>query len=243
MTYARTRLLRFLPIAALALTACHAAKLAVPSDVLGATEALEVTNRSSATGMFVNEDFEIGAFRVRGVDRSATRASKWSAGTTTQTTSDGGYTYRLEGGEVPLEGTCRSTSERTSGRDFLFGGTASIGRASFDCSCGPDARVGLQTGVSATIPVPNGESPLYTGNLLLGDKTFHVRSLHGFEGGASVLEPAGYRADKDGVPFAAVDVLAPGRVFLPREVTSIDRARLTCLLAGVMLYVPPRDRR
>jgi hypothetical protein len=229
---------------ALALAACHPARLAVPSDVAAATEVVDVKNRSGATGTFANEDFEIGELRVRGVDRSATSRTRWSVGTTTQSDYDGGYAFRLEGGEAPLEGECRYAGARTSAKDALFGGTFSTARESVDCACGADVRFGVQSGASASVPIPSGEDSRLTGHLVLGaGRTFTVRSLHGFEGGASVRAAAGYRVDKDGAPFAAVEVLTPGRVFLPRELAPADRARLTCLLAGMILYVPPSDRR
>ena len=242
MTLAPSAFARTVPVLALALAACHPARLAVPSDIAAATEAVDVQNRSGVTGMFANEDFEIGAYRVREVDRSATSGTRWSVGTTSQSDWDGGYSFRLEGGEAPLEGECRYAKSRTSAREALFGGTVSVGRESLDCACGADVRFGVQSGGSGSVPIPSGEESRLTGNLVLGDRSFKVRSLHGFEGGATVNAVAGYRVDGD-ASFAAVEVLTPGRVFLPRELAPADRARLTCLLAGMILYVPPSDRR
>jgi hypothetical protein len=244
MSRSSSRIARAVPalVYALALAACHLARLAVPSDVAAATEVVDVKNRSGATGMFANEDFEIGAYRVRGVDRSATSSTRWSVGTTTRSDYDGGYAFRLEGGEAPLEGECRYAGARTSAKDALFGGTVSVGRESLDCACGADVRFGVQSGGSASVPIPNGEQSRLTGHLVLGDRSLKVRSLHGYEGGATVSEVAGYRVDAD-ASFAAVEVLTPGRVFLPRELAPADRARLTCLLAGMILYVAPNDRR
>jgi hypothetical protein len=229
---------------ALALAACHPARLAVPSDVAAATEVVDVRNRSGATGMLANEDFEIGDLRVRGVDRSATSSMRWSAGSVSKSESDGGYTFRLEGGEAPLEGECRYANERASMRSALLMGNVSAASESLDCACGQDVRVRLRTNAGGATPFPSADDSRLTGHLLLdAGRTFTVRSLHGFEGGATVHVAAGYRVDRDGSPFAAVEVLAPGRVFLPRELAPADRARLTCLLTGMILYVPPSDRR
>jgi hypothetical protein len=242
MTLARTVLPRIAPLFPLALAACHPAKLAVPSDVAAATEVLEARNRSGASGMFVNEDFEIGEYRVRDVDRSAESRTRWSFGDASQTSGDGGYAYRLEGGDAPLEGACRYTNEKTSVRDGFLGGTVSTATQSFTCACGADARVDLKSGPGAGLSLFGRDESLFVGPLQLGGATYQARSLHGFEGGAKVPEAVGYRVDRDG-PFAAVDTLPPGRVFLPRSIAPADRAKLTCLLAGMMLYVAPSEHR
>lgn len=61
-----------LAIASVSLGACTPVRMTVPSDVQADSEVFEAKGRSWASGMLVDESFQIGPFAVKNVDRSAT---------------------------------------------------------------------------------------------------------------------------------------------------------------------------
>jgi hypothetical protein len=50
------------------------------------------------------------------------------------------------------------------------------------------------------------------------------------------MTKAGFRADLDGRPLGAVEVLHPGRIWLSRSLDDTERRQLGCLFAALMLY-------
>jgi len=71
------------------------------------------------------------------------------------------------------------------------------------------------------------------------DATYQVKAIYDREGGMSAGGPAGYRVDGQGVT-AAVDVLGPGRVWMAKGIDAQQKTDVTCVLAGLMLYQPPK---
>ena len=71
------------------------------------------------------------------------------------------------------------------------------------------------------------------------EATYQVKAIYDREGGMSAGGPAGYRVDGQS-PTAAVDVLGPGRVWLAKDIAPQQRTDVICVLAGLMLYQPPK---
>ena len=81
----------------------------------------------------------------------------------------------------------------------------------------------------------------YDGELTTRKATYKLWALYDTENTLSTGDPSGYRIDNEGGPYGAVEVLKPGRAWFPKGMDAGERADLTCLYAGLMLYMPPND--
>jgi hypothetical protein len=224
-----------LPISmAIALTesiGCGSVHMTVPPDIGAATDQVPVQGRSQASGMFVNEDFKIGDFAVANVSRGGKSTSKFGAFGGFKSSSETGYSFDLVKGGNSLHGEC--VSEASEGGFSLGNFTASNKMAKLGCGCGNE------TAPVASVVMSSSTTSDYGGTLKAHDATYQVKAINDREGGFSSGGPAGYRVDGPGVT-AAVDVLGPGRVWLAKGIDDQQRTDVTCVLAGLMLYQPPK---
>jgi hypothetical protein len=225
LTPARLRRVVSLGLALGALPACSPVHMAVPPEVAALGPALEAQDRSLATGLLADEGFRLGPYVVKDVDRDWDHTDESSAGSVTTTASRGGYRYRFDA----LEGRCRARSGRTDA-DLGAGFSLSAdGHARLQCDCG---------GAGFDLA---GDVDTFGGTLTLEDERYTLRGIRELDGGGERNRPTGYRVDGD-APLGAVEVEHPGRVWLREELDEEQRARLSCLLVGLMLYQPPELR-
>jgi hypothetical protein len=210
---------------------CGSARMVVPTDVAPATEEVPVQGRSQATGLFVNEDFKIGPYAVAHVSRGGKSSSKFSVLGASQGSSETGYSFDLAQGSDSVHGEC--VAETSEGGVSLGSLTAMRSMAKLGCACGNDAAPAASVVMQAT------SSSDYGGTLKAHDASYQVKAINDREGGLSAGGPAGYRVDGQGVT-AAVDVLGPGRVWLGKGLDEQQRKDVTCVLAGLLLYQPPK---
>lgn len=209
------------------LMGCAATRMAVPAEFAEQAEVLEVRDRSGASGALIDEGFSLGQFRVEKVDRSWDKTESTTVALVATVNHEvGGYSYELRHAGQRAAGKCRTRARESV---FDLGGSFSLTSegSSLGCSCGESASTSIQT--------EDGE---LEGTLSLGERKYTLRAIHGLEDGSEQREPAGYRADGD-VPYAAVEVQHPGRVWLSPSVNEEDRLTVGCLLAGLLLYLPP----
>jgi len=207
------------------------AHMTVPPDIGPATEEVHVDGRSQASGMFVNEDFKIGDFAVANVSRGGKSSSKFGAFGGFKSSSETGYSFDLKQGTESLHGEC--VSEASEGGFSLGGLTASNQTAKLGCACGNEAAPVASVVMSASTTSD------YGGTMKAHDAAYQVKAIYDRQGGLSSGGPAGYRVDGQGVT-AVVDVLGPGRVWLAKGLDGKQRTDVTCVLAGLMLYHPPK---
>jgi hypothetical protein len=210
---------------------CASPHMVVPPDIGTATEELHVAGHSQSSGLFVNEDFKIGDFAVSHVSRGGKSTSKFGAFGGFKSDSSTGYSFDLVSGAATLHGEC--LSESSEGGFSLGGITASNKMAKLGCACGNEATP------AASVVMSSSTTTDYGGTMKAGDAAFQVKAINEREGGLSSGGPAGYRLDGTGVT-AAVDVLGPGRVWLAKSLAGDQRTQVTCVLAGLMLYKPPK---
>jgi hypothetical protein len=220
-----------LGIFAWVLVGCGSAHMVVPADVAGGADEVPVQGRSQASGMFVNEDFKIGPYDVAHVSRGAKSSSKFSVLGATQGSSETGYSFDLAQGSDTLHGEC--VAETSEGGVSLGSFSAIKRMAKLGCACGNDATPAASVVMQAT------SSSDYGGTLKAHDASYDVKAINDREGGMSAGGPAGYRVDGQGVT-AAVDVLGPGRIWLAKGLDDAQRKDVTCVLAGLLLYQPPK---
>jgi hypothetical protein len=214
-----------------ALVGCGSAHMAVPPDIGPATEEIHVDGRSQASGMFVNEDFKIGDFAVANVSRGGKSTSKFGAFGGFSSGSQTGYSFDLKRGADSLHGEC--LSEASEGGFSLGGLTTSNKTAKLGCACGNESAP------VASVVMSSSTTSDYGGSMKAHDATYQVKAIYDREGGMSAGGPAGYRVDGQGVT-AAVDVLGPGRVWMAKGIDAQQKTDVTCVLAGLMLYQPPK---
>jgi len=210
---------------------CASPRMVVPPDIGPATEELKVQGHTQSSGLFVNEDFKIGDYDVAHVSRGSKSTSKFGALGGFKSDSSTGYSFDLVHGSDSLHGEC--LSESSSGGFSLGGLTASNQMAKLGCGCGNTAAP------TASVVMSASTTSDYGGELKAGDASYQVKAINDREGGLSSGGPAGYRVDGQGVA-AAVDVLGPGRVWVGKGLGGDQRTNVTCVLAGLMLYKPPK---
>jgi hypothetical protein len=211
------------------LAACGTAHMVVPKDVATGSDIVQATDRSMMSGTFANESFKLGVYAVGDVDRDWDSTSSLGVLSFSTDKTKGGYSYTLKGKDVDLKGGCATES----GDDSIslgHGFSAGSAFAKLGCTCSGK-------GEPTKVVIAASSSEKYAGELHTHGGQYQISAIYETEG-ALPNGPAGYRIDADG-PRGAVEVLKPGRIWFPHDMEEAERADLTCLYAGLMLYMPP----
>jgi hypothetical protein len=216
------------------LVACATARMALPADVALASEELPITDRSGWSGALADETFGLGPYKVEEVDRKWDSKSTTSFGSMDSSKTSGGYSFKLTGAGAQLSGQCATESRQKSGD---IGGGWSFGSnvAKLGCSCHDGAA-------NAELWLEAATGSGYEGMFKSAEGEAHVLAIHEREGGSPSSEPTGYRIDGSETTLGAVDVMGKGRVWISKTLEGRARADVACLFAGLLLYLPPKDR-
>jgi len=210
----------------LTLSACAGPRMAAPADVSSSSDVLPVSERSHASGAFVNEGFKLGPYTIADVDRKWDSSSGVSVGPWGKETKTTGFSFTLAGSGAKLKGKCESVLEKQS--VLSLGGSFDWGSTTIACSCeGNTDKASLVLSKDAN-------------KLTVGSADYPIQPIHSVIGGGDQSAPSGFRADSEG-PVAAVEVLYPGQVWLKKGLDEPTRSNLSCLFTGLMLYKPPSD--
>jgi hypothetical protein len=207
-------------------SACAGPRMAAPADVSGSSDVLAVTDRSHASGSFVNEGFKLGPYAISDVDRKWDSSSGLSVGPWGKETKTTGFSFTLAGGDTKLKGKCES--ELKTQRILGLGGSFDWGSTTIACSCEGGAD-------KASLVLSKDAS-----KLSIGSTDYLIKQIHSVQGGSDQNAPSGFRADSD-APLGAVEVLYPGQVWLKKDLDEPTRSNVSCLFTGLMLYKPPSD--
>lgn len=226
-----------LAIASVSLGACTPVRMTVPSDVQADSEVFEAKGRSWASGMLVDESFQLGPFAVKNVDRSATfgRASTKYEHVAfiffrkaEHEELKGGYSFDFLEGEAGLRAECHTFTNRRK-RTESDGWDVTEEASRLACACqGADRTSTLELHLS-------GRNP--KGTLTLGERSFDATSVKTTNSRWAPAEPVGFRVDGDEGSFGSVELLRPGRIWLSRKLSPDERRELACLFTGVLLHV------
>ena len=213
--------------------ACTTPRMVVPPEVAAKAEEVPATDRSSMSGALADESFKLGQYAITDVDRewNSTETSKTFGFTNASTT--GGYSFKVKGPEGEMGGGCLTEGEDKS-KELGDGVTFSKTKARIGCTCRGDGDA-----VKFVMSASTGDK--YDGELTTRKATYKLWALYDTENTLSTGDPSGYRIDNEGGPYGAVEVLKPGRAWFPKGMDAGERADLTCLYAGLMLYMPPND--
>ena len=217
-------------VALASMVGCGSITMVVPGDVLGASDQILITDRSSMSGALADESFKMGPYDVGEVDRDWNHGSKSQALGFSEEETTGGYSYEVTSKQGKQAGRCL-TEAKTKGKSF---GSITMSKqmAKLGCMCegAAEAKVVLQASTTSE----------YGGTLDTASGSYQIAAIYEREGGLSDGNPSGYRVDGEG-PVGAVDVMHPGRVWLGKQVEAAERAQLACIFAGLLLYKPPQE--
>lgn len=207
---------------------CAGPRMVPPSDVAADARVLDTKDRSQAVGMLADESFTLDQYAVTDVDRNATKKSSFSVGGYGKSSTTTGYTYNFAAGSNKFKAGCGSV---TKSKSVSLGGGGSVdwGNTKITCECG-EAKLELE-----------GRGETVTGSVSLGEQSYALTPVQETDKSSFGSGPAGFRADFEGKPRAAVETLYPGRVWLSPGVEGPEAEQLSCLFVGLMLYVPPRE--
>lgn len=203
-----------------------------PVDVAQGT-VLEVKGRSIASGLFVNEGFELGPYEVAKVDRNWTSTSSHDVGSYASSTTKTGYSFALRGGKAEWRGAC---SVYLAQQSMSLGTLVALGtrKSSLDCQCTGGEKPGR-------LELRAGTDGEYAGTLYpTAEKGYAIKQVQETDG-SYFGGPAGYRIDGDDGARGAVEVLHPGRIWFTDRTPENEREPSACLLAGLMLFREPRE--
>jgi hypothetical protein len=209
--------------------ACAGPRMVPPADLAQGSDVLSVQNRSSASGAFVNESFDLGRFKVQKVDRDWGKNSSLGIGGYSASQTKTGYSFELAASSTWL-GACSSLSSEKGAGGFSFGGKSQL-----VCEC----KQGEQ---SATAKLEGSDVKNHTsGELNWGERKLKLAAVTDTDMTNLTGGPAGYRADEEDKLLGAVEVLRPGQVWLSEGLDAPTGEALSCVFAGFMLYQPPSD--
>jgi hypothetical protein len=217
MTSLRTFVIVTLPVlSAVSVAGCATPRMAPPSDIAGASEVLAVSDRSRASGSFVNEGFKLGNYEVVDVDRKWNSNSSTGVGPWSKETKTTGFSYVLASGGKKLPGKCSSVTSSQGVGGFSWG------HVKIACACDGEA------GKAELVLSDSGRT------MKVGDKEYKVQPINAVQGGGTQSDPTGFRADGD-EPLGAVEVAHPGQVWLKKGLDDATRANTTCAFVGLMV--------
>jgi len=216
--------------AAATLSGCSGPRMVAPADVASGSRVLAVQGRKNATGAFVNESFALGSWKVSNVDRDWKSKSSFSVAGYGASKTKTGYTYDLEA-TSKWSGSCAALKKEKGGG--LGGFSVAVGESNLVCECKNGDK-----SASAQLSGPNAKKH-DQGQITWGDSALQLSIVEEASGSNLTGEPAGYRADRGGKAAGAVELLHPGQVWLANDLDAASSEALSCVFAGLMLYVPP----
>jgi hypothetical protein len=214
------------------LFACASPRMVPPPEIAQGSQILDAQNRSSATGLFVDESFDLGTYKVSKVDRKMTTNSSLSVNSFASNKTKTGYSFAFGGGQGSWKGTCTYASDQKN--LSILGGEASYSQGGLVCECSDGSRT------SRAEIGRQGEK--LTGSLSAGGESYTLSPVFDTEPKMAGGMVAGYRFDAADGPRAAVEVLHPGRVWLGQKLPESEREPSICAMAGLMLFVEPSEK-
>jgi len=199
--------------------------MAAPTDLVGA-EVLDVNNRSRATGLLVDESFNVGPYQVRKVKRGFNTTQSTDVGGLTQEHGHQSFRFQFIGEQI-WEGRCERNASETllKSKRAVF---VADSLAQLDCSCTSASQ-------SVRLKLDNNSYPMRGSMVLSGGVQYYLRQA-GFAGHVR-SGTMGYRVDyADGHAAAAADLDYPGRIWRQPNLPKEQQEPQACLLSALMIH-------
>lgn len=207
---------------------CAGPRMVPPGDVAEDSRTLDVQGRKNASGALVKEDFQLGEWKVQNVNRKWGKSSSVGIGGYSSEKTKTGYSYELAASQV-WKGACSAIKSEKGVGNFSWGKSALV----CECTAGDETVISRLAGTDAKKHTE--------GEVELGAVTWKASVVDATDKSNLTGAPPGYRFDENGAPRAAVETLHPGKVWLKTELTDAQAEGVSCISAGLMLYVPPSD--
>lgn len=212
--------------------ACSHPRMAVPPNLGQVSDEIVVTNRSRASGLFVNEAFTMGPYQIVKVHRGFGKEDRtgWGVNSVLSGTSQrqGFYDFDLKAPTGMYKGQCRmhAGEETTQIGHLAMEGGRSQG---MECNCsggGPgmtNLRLESMPQFRGAVTPRGGSAYPLEGIVLTEDG--RNAGLIGYE-------------IRGATPIAAVEIVDKGRIWMSRALDAGVRADLACVFVGLLLYRP-----
>jgi hypothetical protein len=207
----------------LSVVSCTTSRMAPPADVAIGAEVLEVKDRSGAAGTNVDESFRLGRYFVTEIDREWDSNDGFHVGKYGEGKPTRGFRFQLKGGNKTLDGTC--ATEQVEQPLLPIEAGVDWSSATVACRCEGD-------GQKAELVISAKRN-----RMVIETQIYQLRPVYSQEDGTEGSDPVGFRADADG-PFAAAEVVFPGRIWMKEDQPPSVHAKMSCLFAGLMLHEP-----
>lgn len=194
----------------------------MPDSVEARLVALPAQGRSSWSGMFVDESFQLGEYLVSNVRRGGTESTSVGFNPWRKEWNTSAVFYEVGVDGFVTNGACRSTSRRATEWDGRISSKEGLGEREtissdfFECVC--------STGGTETSLEISGTGPVQSVLVTFDDRTVHLKR----QGTVHV-------ADLDGAPWLAVSLSRQGGLWVDPSLDGQARAGLSCVVAGWML--------
>ncbi|MCV2367934.1 hypothetical protein [Roseateles oligotrophus] len=219
--------------------------LVTPEGFAGQSQILPASNRSRATGLLVDESFNLGPYRVTGIEgKSGSSANSKEINGVKTENKRSGFSFRLLGGPSGLTewaGRCESRSQDVSTK-LAYGISQQQGRGLFSCVCSSKDQheATLSIASDRSWQGLSGSSSLSL-SIAVDGQTYRVARYDGNGQTVPADEPFyGYRVDGGNGAVAALGLAYPGTVWLHERLPAPQREAMTCAIAGLMLHRGPQ---
>ena len=202
-------------------------RLAAPASLATGAEVYTAEDRSLFSGAFANESFRIGPYAVSDVDRDWDKSSSVGLGDYSRAKITSGYKYQFADSTGTGKARCRSRRDKDA---VALSGSSSLAWVHDQLTC----HCELDSGRAELTLSDDGDGAL------IGGQPYSVQRLHHTEQGMRLPEPLGFAVSSaDGTAVGAVELEHPGRIWLASTLRQEDRAQLSCVLSGLLLFQAP----
>lgn len=215
--------------AAIGLGACTMleTRLAAPAALANDSEVHAAEDRSLFSGAFANESFRIGPYAVSDVDRDWDKSSSVGLGDYSRAKITSGYEFRFAAPSGTGKARCSSRRDKDA---VALSGSSSLAWVHDQRTC----RCELNGAIAEITLSDDGDSAQLSG------QHYSVQRLHHTEQGMRLPEPLGFSLSTlEGQAVGAVELEHPGRIWLGSALSPADKAQLSCVFSGLLLFQAP----
>ncbi len=212
------------------LAGCGGPGMKIPSDFSEGMKKMSTKGRGS--NVAGEKGFELGPYSVSDVERGASSKSGWDVIEDFTPAREGGFRYSFRGGaDRSLIGKCAPAKGEKAGEFSVGDELEAVG-----CTC----QKGTESVAHLFVEDLAGE---YAGPLVVGDVEVRATGIYRLANDKQEKVPVGYRVDDESGAVGGVQVL-PGKAtaWIRGDLRKLDRQGLACLFAGLMLYIPPKEK-